>query len=67
MIIHNSLIAFWLLVKFSDADCDADKDCRDFKERTKRNSNGIIKDKTFKKVEVYADSVTVFNEYEWPR
>jgi len=61
------LIAFWLIVKFSAADCDADRGCRDFKERTKRNLNGITKDKTFKKVEVYTESVTVFDEYVWPR
>ena len=67
MIIYKCLIASWLLVRFGNADCDADKGCRDFKERTKRNSNGIIKDKTFKKEDVYAESVTVFDEYAWPR
>jgi hypothetical protein len=67
MIIYKCIIASWLLLRFSNADCDADKGCRDFKERTKRNSNGIIKDKTFKKVDVYAESVTVFDEYVWPR
>jgi hypothetical protein len=55
-----------MLVKYSDADCDADKGCRDFKERTKRNSNKIIRDKTFKRVEVYSESITSFDEYVWP-
>ena len=67
MIIHKCLATFLLLLKLIDADCGANKGCRDLKERTKRNSNGSIKDKTFKKVEVYADSITVFDEYEWRR
>ena len=66
MIFYKCLIASWLIVRFSNADCDADKGCRDFKKRTKRNSNKIIRDKTFKRVEVYFESVTSFDEYVWP-
>ena len=67
MIITKWPVIFWLLVKLSHADCEADKECRDFKERMKRNSNNIIKDKTFKKVEVYNESVTILDEFVWPR
>ena len=67
MIIYKCLVLFWMLVKFGEADCDADKGCRNFKERVKRESNKIIKDKTFKRVEVYSQSFIFFDEYEWPR
>ena len=69
MIDCKCLILFWLLVKIQMAtsNCGADMECKDFKERLKRNSNSIIKDKTFKAVEVYSDSATIFANDVWPR
>ena len=66
MIIAKWPVIFWILVNRSHADCGADKECRDFRERMKRNSNNIIRDKTFKKVEVYNETATVFDEFVWP-
>ena len=67
MMVGKVFISFWLIVNVSALSCDTDMECRDFQERLKRNANSITKDKTFKAVEVYSVSATIFANYVWPR
>ena len=55
------------MIPLVELECDGDPDCNEFRKRTKRNTNGGINERTFKRTEIYKDSIKVLSSPSWPR
>jgi hypothetical protein len=66
MIFCKLLVFISLLAKMSKSNNDKNDDCLEDVKRIKRQIN-VIKDKTFKKLEVYNNGVTEITTQSWPR